>query len=269
MAKIESTFFDIGYLDTLSYQQSPIHRLDPRAKLIVTLVFVVAVVSFDRYEISGLLGFFLFPVVMVSLGDLPLGYLLKKLLLVAPFAVFIGIFNPILDRQVMIVMGPLAISGGWVSFISILLRFGLTVTAALILIATSSFAGVCLALERLKVPRSFAVQLLFLYRYLFVLIAETRRLLRARTLRSFDGRGLGIKVVGSLIGHLLLRTLNRGRRIYLAMLCRGFDGEIHTMRRLKMTGWDFIFMFGWILFFIVIRNHNLPQLIGNLLTGVF
>ena len=66
----------------------------------------------------------------------------------------ITIFNPLFDQQTLLQLGPLAISGGWVSFVSILLRFALTVFAALILIATTSFTGVCMALERLGAPRA-------------------------------------------------------------------------------------------------------------------
>jgi cobalt/nickel transport system permease protein len=189
MARIDSAFFDIGTLDTLAGRDSVIHRLDPRAKLVTTLVFILVVVSFGRYEISALLPFGLFPLSLILLADLPPGTLLKKLLLAAPFALCVGIFNPFFDRQVLLQFGPLEISGGWVSFASILLRFTLTVLAALVLIATTSFTGVCRALDRLGAPKIFVLQLLFLYRYLFVLIDEAQRLVRARALRSFGGRG--------------------------------------------------------------------------------
>ncbi len=266
MAKIESAFFDIGTLDTLAYRDTAVHRLDPRAKVVTTLVFVFTVVSFGKYEISALLPFFMFPVVLVAVGGLPTGYLLKKLLIVAPFAFFIGVFNPLLDRQVLLQLGALEVSGGWVSFASILLRFTLTVGAALILIATTSFAGVCMALERLGAPRVFALQLLFLYRYLFVLVDEAVRMVRARALRSFQRRGMGMKVFGHLVGQLLLRTLDRAQRIHLAMLCRGFDGEIRLPRPARIGRREVVFTLGWSALFLLMRLVNLPQLFGGILT---
>jgi cobalt/nickel transport system permease protein len=87
------------------------------------LVFIVAVVSFGKYEITGLLPFIIYPVVLIAMGNLPPGYLAKKILLAAPFAFFIGIFNPLLDRAVLVHLGPIGISGGWVSFASIMIRF--------------------------------------------------------------------------------------------------------------------------------------------------
>jgi cobalt/nickel transport system permease protein len=266
MARIDSAFFDLGTLDTLAGGDSAVHRLDARAKLVTTLVFILVVVSFDRYAISALLPFGLFPLALILLADLPAGYLLKKLLLAAPFALCIGILNPFFDRQILLQLGPLALSGGWISFASILLRFILTVLAALVLIATTGFTGICTALERLGAPRVFVLQLLFLYRYLFVLIAEAQRLVRARALRAFAGRGLGMRVFGQLTGQLLLRTLDRAERIHLAMLCRGFDGEFRLRRPARLGRSEIVFTLGWSAVFIALRLYNFPLLLGRLLT---
>ena len=263
MEKIDLSVFDIGYLDTLSYRDTAVHRLDPRTKLITTLVFIVCVASFGKYEVSALLPFFLFPATLIALGDLPAGYLLKKLLVVAPFAVMIGIFNPLIDQETLLWVGPLEIAGGWLSFLSILLRFILTVGAALVLIATTSFPGVCRALDRLGVPRIFAAQLLFIYRYIFVLTDEAMRMVRARSLRSFHGRGQGMRVYGHMLGQLLLRTLERAQRIHKAMLSRGFDGEIRVFRPRHIGMPDVLFTAGWSAFFILARTANLPDLLGR------
>lgn len=265
MAKIESAFFDIGTLDRLASGDNWLSRLDPRAKVVTTLVFVVLVVSAGKYEVSALLPFFLFPVILIAVADLPLVYLLKKLLLAAPFAFFVGVFNPFFDPAPQLQLHGWAISGGWLSFASILLRFTLTVSAALILIATTSFTGVCLALEKLGAPRVFVLQLLFLYRYLFVLIDAGVRLHRAQRLRSFNGRGQGLKVLGSLLGHLLLRTLDRAQRIHLAMLNRGFDGQVRMNRHLHIGAAEVLFVGGSVGTLLLFRIYDLPQLLGLLL----
>jgi len=265
MAKIEAAFFDIGALDTLAGGETCIHRLDPRAKVVTTLVFLLCVVSFGKYEISGLLPFIIYPLVLITLGQLPTGFLLKKLLIVAPFAFFIGVFNPILDTDILFHLGPLAISGGWVSFTSILLRFSLTISVALILIATTSFSGVCMALGKLGAPRVFVVQLLLLYRYLFVLVDEGIRMVRARSLRSFGKRGMGMTVFGHMLGQLLLRTLDRAQRIHLAMCCRGFTGEIHLLQHYRLGRAEVFFVLGWSSIFALLRFNNIPQLLGQLI----
>lgn len=263
MSKIEASLFNLGYLDTLSFMDTPIHRLDPRIKLLTTLAFIIAVISFGKYEITGLIPFLIYPVTLVAMGNVPAGYLAQKVLLAAPFAFFIGIFNPFLDHTILVQLGPISISGGWVSFASIMLRFTLTVSTALILIATTGFNAVCMGLEKLGAPRIFANQLLFLYRYIFVLTEEAGRLARARSLRSFQGRGMGLKVFSSMIGHLLLRTLDRAQRIHLAMLCRGFNGEIHQLRPLKIRPVDLGFFLGWSIYFVLMRLYDFPQLLGR------
>ena len=263
MAKIENQFLDIGYMDTLAAGDSFLHRLDPRAKLITTLIFMVAVLSFDKYALSALVPFFIFPAAQISMGELPAGYLLRRVLLVSPFAILIGIFNPLLDRGILIHMGAIQVSGGWVSFFSIVTRSLLTVTAALILIATTGFIAVCTALARLGVPRPFVAQLMFLYRYLFVLTHEAVRMRRAISLRSLPARGLGFKTFIPLIGHLLLRTLDRAQRIHLAMFCRAFDGEIHLMRPLKVGPRGWMYMIGWLLLFTAMRLVNVSRLLGG------
>jgi cobalt/nickel transport system permease protein len=235
-------------------------------KLLTTLVFIVAVVSFGKYEITGLLPFVIYPVVLMAVGNLPAGYLAKKILLAAPFAFFIGIFNPLLDRAVLVHLGPIGLSGGWISFTSIMLRFTLTVAAALILIAGTGLNAVCLALDKLGAPRGFVTQLMFLYRYIFVLTDEALRLVRARSLRSFQGRGLGLRVFSSMVGQLLLRTLDRARRIHLAMLSRGFAGKIHLNRPLRLRLQDVAFLLGWSALFVLLRWINIPHQLGQALT---
>ncbi len=262
MGTIESSLLNIGYLETLSYQETSIHRLDPRAKLLTTLVFIVVVVSFPKYAILSLLPFIFYPVTMAALGNVPMWYLAKKILIAAPFAFFIGVFNPLLEREIMVHLGPLAISGGWVSFASIMLRFVLTVSAALLLVAVTGFHQVCLALQKLGMPKALVLQLLFLYRYLFVLADEAARMVRARALRSFQGRGLDFRTYSSMLGHLLLRTLDRAQRLHLAMLSRGFDGEIRQFRALRFTARDVGFFLGWTACFLLLRYYNIPQMLG-------
>lgn len=266
--KLESSTLDIGYLDLLSRQQTLIHHLDPRAKLLTTLSFIAVVVSFGKYAVTALIPFVIYPVSLIALGNLPPGYFLKKILLAAPFALFIGIFNPVLDREVMVRFADVGISGGWISFASIMLRFALTVSAALILIATTGFNEVCLALRKMGVPAGLSVQLLFLFRYLFVLIEESARMSRARAVRSFDGKGMGLKIFSHMIGQLLLRTIDRARRIHLGMLCRGFDGELRLLRVFRWKGRDVAFVLGWSALFVLMRRYDVPRLIGDLVFRV-
>lgn len=268
MGTLESSLYTLRRLDSLSLQRTFIHRLDPRVKIGTTLGFIAAVVSFNKYEIAGLLPFVFFPLFVAAGGNLPLNYFLKRLLHLSPFVLFIGVFNPLIDRTVLVRIGEVRISGGWVSFAAILIRYCLTVSAALMLIATTGFISVCHALEKLRVPRVFIVQLLFVYRYIFVLIEEALRMVRARNLRSFKRRGTGVGVFIPLVGTLLMRTLERAQSVYRGMLSRGFDGDIRVQYRLRIKDSDTVYLFSWISTFTLLRLFNLSLLLGNLITGM-
>ena len=260
-------WIQIGRMDDLAHMDSPAHRLDARAKAIVTLAFVIVVMSFPRHEVSALAPFLLYPVILTSVGRIPARELFKKILVAAPFALVIGIFNPLMDRHPVAAVGPVAITGGWLSFASIMLRFLLTVWAALALVACTGMFRLATGLEQLGIPRVFVVQLLFLYRYLFVVADEGARMTRSVDLRAAGKSALRLRVYGSLIGHLLLRSMDRAERVYRAMVSRGFDGEIRVMRRSSFRVSDWCFVCGCLACFLAGRAWNLAAGIGLLFTG--
>lgn len=263
MSSVAAGLSTLDRLDRLARRDTAVHRIDPRAKVLATAVFIVCVVSFGKYEVLALLPFVIFPIVIAAEGDLPFGFLARILLVVSPFALLVGAFNPWFDRAVVVQLGGLTVTGGWVSYASILLRFLLTASVALVLTATTSFNGVCLALQKLRVPDVFVTQLLLLYRYIFVLAEEVLRMGQARRLRSFGHRGMGLRIYGQMLGQLLLRTFGRAQRVYLAMRCRGFDGEIRVARQLHFGRADLIFMLGWSAAFVLFRAVNIPMWLGK------
>jgi cobalt/nickel transport system permease protein len=269
MASIDGALLDFKRLDRLATGDTALHRLDPRAKVLATLVFIVSVVSFGRYELSALIPFFIYPAVLVGAGDLPAGYLARKIALICPFALAVGVFNPLFDTAELVRLGPLGISAGWISCASIVVRAALTVGAALVLVAVTGFPAICRAMERLGMPNAFAVQLIFLYRYIFVLTEEGGRASRARELRSFGNKGMGMASYGSLLGSLLLRTWMRAERVHMAMLARGFTGAFQTRQQFRFGAAELCYLLGWSALFITLRLFNATQLLGSLVTGIF
>lgn len=263
MTAIEQTVYDFRRFDLLASGDSMIHRLDGRAKVLVTLVFSLTVVSFDRYTFSALLPFLLFPVVITVAAALPTGFMLRKTLLVALLALAIGIGNPLFDREIRIWVGEIGISGGWLSSASLLFRSFLTISAALLLIATTRFTTICTSLERLGLPAVLVRQFQLMYRYLFVLADETIRVLRARELRSSGRAGGGLRAFSSLVGHLLLRSWERSERLHLAMLCRGGYGSVVPRRPDRFDRASWLYLLGWLSCFVLFRLYDLPQAVGG------
>ena len=263
MPNFDKAFFNIGHLDTLSYKDTFVHRINPAIKVVVTLVFILVVVSFSKYEIHRLMPYFIFQVFIIAAGDIPAGVILKKILVVSPFVLFAGIFNPLLDTNIVYRISGLPVSGGWVSYASIIIKFVLTISAALLLIATTSFPGICFALDKMRVPKIFVMQLLFIYRYLFVLAEEAMRIVRARNMRTFGNYGRDIKTFTSITGTFLLRSMERSERIYHAICSRGFDGRIRLLRDFKFSPADVIFVFLSISVFLILRIYDIVELLGK------
>lgn len=264
MRSLDGVAANVRRLDQFARADTAIHRLDPRAKVGVTLAFLVAVASFDKYAVAALLPFFVFPVVLAALGRLPAAFLAKNVAVAIPFALTIGLFNPLFDRQPAFELGSLSISAGWLSCASIVIRAVLTLGAALVLVGVTGFPAVCAALERLGMPRAFAMQLQLLYRYLFVLVEDAGRSARALALRACGQRPRPA-TVASLIGLLLLRTWRRADRIHLAMLARAYRGEFHNWSNWRFGARESVFVAGWLALFGVLRACDVSRWLGSLL----
>lgn len=260
-------YIEVGRMDEFSRLDSSVHRLDARVKALTTIIFIVVVMSFPRRELSALMPFFLYPVMLVSAGHIPPVYILRALLIASPFALAVGIFNPLMDRETAMMLGPYEISGGWLSLVSIALRFVLTVSAALTLVACTGIHRLCAGLEQMGLPRVFTVQLQLLYRYLFVIAAEGTRMTRAVEMRSAGRSALGLRTYASLAGNLLVRSMDRAQRVYQAMSARAFEGHVRVMRPGKVQWADAAFLVGWTVFFLAARRWNLSELIGGVATG--
>lgn len=256
MNPLENAIAHVGSLDALAARDTAAARLDPRAKLAVTLLYVVAVASFGRTELARLAPLALYPAALAALGEVPLRPLALRLLLAAPFAAGVALFEPVLDRR-----------AGWLAFATILAKFALSLSAALLLVATTGFDAVCAALGRLGAPRALVAQLLFTYRYLFVLGEQGGRLLRAHALRG-GGVRPRLRTAGPLLGQLLLRTLDRAQRVHVAMRCRGFAGTLPLRRAGGLGRADVGFVAAAVAFLILARAVDLPGQLGAALAGV-
>lgn len=267
MSNTTNSLYDMRLLDDLSNKETSIHRLHPLVKLLTTIIYLIVVISFGKYEIISLIPFIFYPVIIFSIADLPLDPIMKRILLVEPFIIGIGILNPFFDHNTLAI-GEIVISRGWVTFLSIFIKSGLTVTVSILLISTTGMDKLSQALRMLKIPKIFILQLLLTYRYISILIEEISKMMRAYSIRAPEQKGIHRNVWGSFAGVLILRTYDRGERVYQAMVLRGFSGDYNTgdISHLKLK--DFVYLFGWSLFFIIGRIYNIPNLIGSLLTGV-
>lgn len=262
------SIYNIRMMDDLARGDSPVHKRHPLLKLAVTVGYIITVISFGKYEISSLIPFAFYPLLLIIASDIPVVPVLKRIMMVEPFIIALGIFNPIFDREPVFI-GSFSLAAGWLTFFSIFIKSSLTVAAVVILVASTGMEKLAAALRMLHIPKIFVLQLLLTYRYISLLAEEAGRLMRAHALRTPGHKGIAHAAWGSLAGGLLLRSFDRAQRVYQAMCLRGFDGEYNVGAIRGVNASDIVYLTCWLLFFTVARIFNLPVLLGTLLTGVF
>lgn len=254
-------------LDRLSQGKSVVHQLDAVPKLVVTLVYTFALIATDKYEVAGLAPYVVLPAFLILLGEVPAGFLVKGVALGLPFVFLVAILNPVFDpKPVSCSFGGMTwtLRGGAVSCANIVLRFFLTASTLVALMATTPFHRIVNGLGRLRFPKMLLMVLSFLHRYLFVLVDVALRMRRARDCRAVGGKaGVGGRTLAlrfrafiGLIGVLFLRSLDQAERVYAAMLSRGFSGQLPTVSRSRMSGWDWCFLLGGVCYVALLFVHD-------------
>jgi cobalt/nickel transport system permease protein len=232
----------VNTFDRYQAEDSLIHSLDPRVKVIVTVLFILSNALLpDGAWLAFMLAWGLI-LLTSALSKLGLGYAIKRSFVALPFAlaavtvIFSLPGKPLFTWN--IGLWQLTATGvGLTRFASIVIRTWVSIQMAILLTATTRFPDLIHALHHLRVPQLMVAIISFMYRYLFVLTDEAMRLLRAREARSArspTGHGGGsvawrARVSGNMVGQLFLRSYERSDRVYNAMLARGYDGQYRTM----------------------------------------
>lgn len=246
--------------------ESLIHHLDARAKVVVAISFIFSNALLpDGSWVTFTLAW-MFLLLANELSGLGLGFTLKRSFVALPFALVAGsaIFSPLGEPLAVWDLGFMTLiptDAGVRRFFSVLIRSWLSVQMAILLVATTPFPDLIHALEHLRAPRVLTTIIAFLYRYLFILTDEARRLLRARESRSanLSGRKHGgtlwwrAKVTGNMVGQLFIRSYDRSDRIYKAMLSRGYAGHLRTLNPHIMRGFDWLILILSLTFLLLVQ----------------
>jgi cobalt/nickel transport system permease protein len=209
---------------------SPVHRLAPHAKLVAVLTFALVVVAtpvhagWAPWAYAAFLGLLL---LVAAVAGVRPGRLLRSLAVEVPF-VFFAVLLPFVSRGPRTdVLGLSLSESGLVAGGSILAKATLSVLAATLLAATTDPRELLRGMERLRLPSMLVQILTFMIRYADVVGSELRRMRVARESRGFRARHLGaLKVLGPAAGSLFIRSYERGERVHLAMLSRGYTGRL-------------------------------------------
>ncbi len=263
MSTITDSMNTINSLEEMADGNTIIHHLHPMVKLITTMLYLVLVISFNPYNITGLMVFAFYPVILMALAEIPYKPLLKRLLIALPFSFFAGISNVIFNQNLALMIGPVPITFGFISFVSIMVKTVFTVMAVLILIATTSLPKISYQLLSIKVPKIIVEQIMLTYRYISVLLDQVSNMYTAYILRAPDSKGIKMKDMGIFVGQLLLKSFDRAENIYVAMKCRGYDGNYLYAKPNPIQKNDWIFLVSVCVVLCLMRFFDLSQFIGS------
>lgn len=267
MDKLSGAQSELREMDALAAGTSAVHRLHPLCKLFVTVTYIFIVVSFHKYDLSGLVVMVLYPVFLFQAAGIPVHVCFYKLRVVLPLVCAVGLANPFLDHVPMAQVGNLVITGGILSMLTLMLKGCLALMASFLLVATTPVDMLCGALRRLHVPKVLTALLLLTYRYVGVIMGEAAAMSQAYRLRAPGQRGIHISAWGSFLGQLLLRSMDRAQELYNSMELRGFRGEFFYSDIPACRAGSVVFVLVCCSFFVCARFVNIAQLIGNLFVG--
>ncbi len=244
-----------------SYKNSPIHKLDPRVKLLFTLAIIIYVVSLPRIHEKNmirLLAIEMYLLLIVLVAGLDLRYFILRILAILPFGLGIALIQPFLRPVFIENYTPypldlpfgLSITYEGLAFGgSLLAKFLVCITAVILLSSTTRMRDMVSAADRLGIPREFTLLLSMMVRYLFLFWSVLKRIRIAQQTRLFNiwnrrvSRKWVLKQIGNSISSIFVRSYEQGEKTYISMLCRGYgSGHEKAYYRTKIRAQDIFFL---------------------------
>lgn len=238
----------------MKYVHSLLESLDPRSKIISFLAIIFCMILTPITRLKDFELYFLLILGISFFSRITPVQIMKKLCILIPFVFFMAMFVPFVKPgqvcwSLKIGYWNLNVTceGAW-TFLNIVVKSSLSILLLILASSTTNFTDFLKGLDLLHLPRFLVMLMSFMYRYIFVLLEEARRLMRARSLRYFGSRYMEqFRVLGYMIGMLFIRTYERAERIYHAMILRGFSGEIHDIKHFRFSSVDYLFIAGIII----------------------
>lgn len=242
MNDISKAISNIRKIDELGDKCTFIHRIDSSIKIIVTIIYVIKVLSMKQFILSDIICIVFYPLILFVIGKVPIKFILKKVVFVLPIVLGLSVINLIID-----------FSYSEIYFSALLLfKCSFALVGALLLIVTTGINNLAFGLKKLKIPNILVIQILMLYRYIVLMMEEFYRVKSAYELRTLGEKSMTMKDYGQIVGQMLLKTIDRSEKVYEAMKLRGFEGDLYINSDKKAGYIDFLYLitFAVILFFL-------------------
>ncbi|SFU53370.1 cobalt ECF transporter T component CbiQ [Butyrivibrio sp. INlla21] len=253
MNSIEKRLVELNKLQDLQQRSHWMNNLHPLGKLLISVIYIFLVTSVGKYDIVPLILLSVYIIFTFIIGELSFKDGIYRMRLILPLVLFVGIFNPFLDKTTVMIAGY-SVSGGMVSMLTLMIKGLYTVLAVYALIATTSIDDICYALRTVKVPKIIVIVIMLIYRYIDVMSNEADRIYTAYRLRAPGQKGIEYRSWGTLVGQWLLRSMDKARIVYESMHLRGFKGDFIPKKK-GVKKIDVIYPIVWVLILLFIRFY--------------
>ncbi len=225
--------------------------VDPRAKLGMFLAFVLAASLTSSYAVLLILYAITLGAALAS--RIPTDFFVKRVWLGIPFFAGIVVIPSIFfvpgDVIFSIALGPITIAPtvqGLMGAILLVMRVGVSVSLAVLLVMTTPWADILKSLRAIRVPQVFVLVLSMTYRYIFLFLHTVNGIFLARKSRLVaKTRGAEQRRwIGGAMGSLMSRSFKMSNDVYAAMIARGFTGEMRAYTTFAMTWRDWLLLAG-------------------------
>lgn len=264
MSKIQEAIDEIHSIDNKVYNGSFFARIHPLVKLLITITYIVFLTSINKYDIITTITMVIYLIAVSIIGDISIKNCIKKFKIIFILLFFIGIANPILDRTIVTYIGIIPITTGIISMITLFLKGFFAIIASYLLITTTSIEDICYALKLLHIPNTLIVIFMLIYRYIMVFLKEVEKIWTAYSMRAPKQKGINFKVWGSMIGSLLIRSMDRAQIVYESMELRGFNPDNFFIRTKHINSISIIYFVAIIILLVLIRFVPIFEIIGNI-----
>ena len=228
--------------EKFSEGDSFLHKLNPRVKIVVALLFSAIVAVTDRS--TPLLGDLLFAVGLIVIAKLKIREVILRLLVVNSFTLLLWIMLPFtFSGEKIYILNSLDVSREGIKYAFLLtIKSNSIILVGIALLSTSSIYNLVHALRHLYLPDKLVQLSFFSYRYIHTIHSEYIRLNNALKVRGFKAQTNfhTYKTYAYLVGMMLVRSYDRSKRVYNAMLCRGFKGKFWTLNHFSFKKSDLV-----------------------------
>lgn len=204
--------------------------------MVAVVSFVFVVVATPGTWFPAFAGYLVILGGVAAIARVPVGFILPRLLIEVPFVIFALLLPFVANGPRIEILGIMVSEPGLRAGAALLMKATLSVIASILFASTTAPRDMVTGLERLRLPQILVQILTFMLRYLEVVGGELRRMRIARTSRAFTARHLGhLKVLGHAAGSLFIRSYERGERVHLAMLSRGYAGRLPVLEKTPVS----------------------------------